>query len=163
MTTANVTSFNFGRTHDDFPVSVIDSEVAVQRYVGGFKGELGNRWNWDGYYAWSQTDQELAQRNATDFKKLYSAVDVVRNGAGQIVCRTNLNGQDPGCVPLNLFGEGSPSADAIKYVIGDPTKWLKLNQTVAAINISGDLGERFQFGAGPIGIAAGGGISQGRG
>jgi hypothetical protein len=79
----------------------------------------------------------------------------VRNASGQIVCRSTLTGFDPGCVPMNPFGLGSVSQAAADYILGDSLKELELKQTVAVANISGDLGERLQLGAGPISIAAG--------
>jgi iron complex outermembrane receptor protein len=56
---------------------------------------------------------------------------------------------------MNPFGLGSVSQAAADYVTGDSVKELELNQTVAVANISGDLGDTLQFGAGPISIATG--------
>jgi len=43
------------------------------------------------------------------------AIDAVTNPAGQIVCRSSLTAAN-GCQPLNLFGQGAPSAAALQFV-----------------------------------------------
>ncbi len=147
MITANVQSFPLGRYNNDFPLVEIEQFTEVTRLAAGFKGEIGARWRWDGYYTYGKTDQELRENNLADFRKLYAAVDAVRNPAtGQIVCRSTLAGLDAGCIPLNLFGEGSPSQAAIDAVLGDSVKSLTIKQQVLAVNVSGDR---------PIGVAAG--------
>jgi outer membrane receptor protein involved in Fe transport len=83
-------------------------------------------------------------------------VDAVRDPAsGRIVCRSTLQGLDSSCVPLNLFGEGSPSAEAIGYVTGDSVKYLTLQQTVAAAALTGKLPSGLSLGAGPVAVAGG--------
>ena len=156
MVAANVQSFNMGRYELDMPIVEIESFTDIKRAALGFEGRLGGAWTWDAYYTYGETNQELRENNLTINRNLYAAVDAVRHPTtGAIVCRSTLAGNDPGCVPLNLFGMGSPSAAAIDFVTGDSIKYLTLKQHVAALNISGDLGERLQLGAGPIALAAG--------
>jgi iron complex outermembrane receptor protein len=157
MVAGNIASFPMGRYELDMPVVEIESFTDIKRATFGFDGKLGGAWTWDVYYTYGETNQELRENNVTINRNLYAAVDAVRDPAtGNIVCRsTLLFRDDPGCVPLNLFGSGSPSAAAIDFVIGDSIKYLTLKQHVAAANISGDLGEKLQLGAGPIAVAAG--------
>ncbi len=157
MVSSNLQSFTMGRYERDFPVVQIETISDMQRLAFGSKGRISGDWKYDSYVTYGQTKQELRENNLTINRRLYAAVDaVVSPTTGKIVCRSTLSGLDAGCVPLNLFGEGAPSAEAIKYVTGDSVKYLTLQQTVAAVNFSGNLGETLNFGAGPIAVAFGG-------
>ena len=155
MTANNISSFTLGRYELDFPLVQIDATTDMERAVLGGKGKLADSWLYDLSYSYGQTNQEISENNLTINRRLYAAADAVTNAAGQIVCRSTLAGLDPGCVPLNLFGVGSPSAAAIHYVTGDSVKNLTIKQSVVAFNISGDLGEHLRLAAGPIGVATG--------
>lgn len=155
MDARGITSFTMGRIERDFPLVEIESFNRTFRGILGVRGDLSDRWSWDASVQWGRTNLELRQNNVSNNRNLYAAVDAVRNASGTIVCRSTLAGLDAGCVPLNLFGEGSPSAGALSFVLGDSWKKTQLTQTVTQINLRGDLGEAFSFGAGPISIAAG--------
>lgn len=156
MAAANITSFTMGRFERDFPLVEIESRIKNYRGVIGVEGKLGGSWHYDAAYTYGRTDLFLSENNVTNNRNLYAAVDAVRDPAtGNIVCRSRLAGLDPNCVPLNLFGEGAPSAAAINYVTGDSYKTFTLQQHDIAFNVRGDLGESFSLGAGPISIAAG--------
>jgi iron complex outermembrane receptor protein len=127
----------------------------MKRFVGGIKGEYGE-WTYDASFTHGVARQEVAERNLTINRRLYAAADAVVNPAtGLVVCRSTLAGLDPGCVPLNLFGQGAPSVAAIRYVTGDAIQYLTIKQDVAALNISGDIGAIPGFAAGPVSLAAG--------
>ncbi len=56
---------------------------------------------------------------------------------GQIVCRSTLTNPNNGCVPANVFGQGSISPAAVAYYTG--TSWLdqEQQQDVYAFKIDG--------------------------
>lgn len=144
-----------GRFSSDFPLVEIENFAKVYRGAAGFRADIGNGWKLDGSASFGLTDLELRENNLTINRNLYAAVDAVRDPAGNIVCRSTLAGLDQDCVPLNLFGTGSPSASAIDYVTADGVAQLRLEQYVAGLTISGDLGDSLSFGAGPVSVAAG--------
>ena len=80
---------------------------------------------------------------------IFAADAVVDPASGEIVCRANLGGANgaPGCVPVNLFGKGSPSQAAIDYVFGTGTSDTEIEQTVFEANMGGEL---FDAWAGPV-------------
>ncbi len=84
--------------------------------------------------------------------RLALATDAVRNPAGQIVCRSTLTNPGNGCVPLNRFGVGVASQEALDYVLGTPLRTQEFQQDVAALNFTTNA---FEGWAGPIGIAFG--------
>jgi iron complex outermembrane receptor protein len=155
MAAADVTAFPLGRYEADFPAVQIDALLRMKRFVGGIKGEYGE-WTYDASFTHGVARQEVAERNLTINRRLYAAADAVVNPAtGLMVCRSTLVGLDPGCVPLNLFGQGAPRAAAIRYVTGDAIQYLTIQQDVAALNVSGDIGMIPGFAAGPVSLAAG--------
>lgn len=155
MVAANVQSVPLGRYYLEFGPVENESEMDVYRASAGLKGALAGSWKWDTSYAYGRTEQRLAKNNMPHLRQYFAASDAVRNAAGAIVCRSTLAGFDPGCVPMNPFGPGSVTAAAGDYILGNSYADLKLEQHVVAANLSGDLGESLQLGAGPIGVAVG--------
>ncbi|AOH82619.1 hypothetical protein AWL63_00070 [Sphingomonas panacis] len=156
MIAANVQSFTLGRFEGELPLVENDSTIDVYRGSVGLKGDFGGTWKWDASYTYGRSDQELRQNNLTINRPLYASADAVLSpSTGQVVCRSQLAGLDPNCVPRNLFGPQPANAAATDYVTGDNVQWLRLTQQVAAFNISGDLGETIRL-AGPISVAFGG-------
>jgi outer membrane receptor protein involved in Fe transport len=152
LTANNLSSFTMFRINTDIGFITADTDKQVIRGVLGAKGKFLNTWTWDAYYQTGRTsvlNQELNNRIQQNFAW---ARDAVLNGAGQIVCRATLTGQAPGCVPINLFGNGSPSAAAINYVNG--TEYLRnsITQSVVAASAQGEL---FDLPAGPVKVALG--------
>lgn len=144
---AGVNSFSLGRISDDIGQIRIRVQNENVRVATGLNGESGD-WKWDAYYQYGRNDYRQRQEGALINARLTQATDAIRNASGQIVCRNSANG----CVPINLFGEGSPSAAAIGFVTGDAVTRTVYDQHVAAANISG---EPFSTWAGPVSIATG--------
>jgi|TARA_R100000501_G_scaffold18139_1_gene36363 outer membrane receptor protein involved in Fe transport len=120
------------------------------RAVVGVEGEIGDLWTWDVSGVYGQNRYENDQINNLIPPRLSLAADaVVDPNSGDIVCRANLGGANgaPGCVPINLFGQGSPSAAALGYVIGRGESYTEINQYIASANVSGEL---FTNWAGPV-------------
>lgn len=130
----------------------VDIKTDTDRYVGGFKGELGGL-KINGYYQHGRTKQRTDVLNNEITANFTRAVDAVVNPAtGQIVCRSTLTDPGNGCSPFNVFGEGSPSAAALAYTRGTSRTNSTFTEDVAAINVSGTA---FQGWAGPISFATG--------
>ncbi|AUW58973.1 TonB-dependent receptor [Sphingobium sp. SCG-1] len=124
----------------------------------GLKGDLGQfRWDLTYQHSWSKyrsRNQDMRQ------DRLAAATDAVLSPSGQIVCRPTLS-LDPavrdrfaGCLPLNLFGQGSGTqfADALAYVrdVSQYAAVTKLDNIAA--NVTGEL---FDLPAGPLSVAVG--------
>ena len=155
MITANVQTIAVGRYHRDFPAVELNYDTDTMMASVGADGNINSVWKWDTSFSFSKTEQLAEEDNNTISRNLYAAVDAVRDLNGNIVCRSNLTGGNPGCVPLNIFGEGSPSAAAIDYVLGNSWKDLTLEQTVFEANLRGSLPQSLSLGAGPVSIATG--------
>jgi outer membrane receptor protein involved in Fe transport len=143
--------FAFGRLNTTDFIKVDDTNF-VQRYVAGVNGGFGNNWKWDAHAEYGLTTYS-AKLYGNEITANYAlAEDAVVGPTGQIVCRSTLISPGNGCVPINLFGYGSPSAAALNYVMGTQSLRSHIGETAAAANIQG---EPISSWAGPVSIAAG--------
>ncbi len=138
------------------------AENETTRFVVGLEGKLGEAWSWDFYYQRGENNF-LQLYNQTIQSNFFAATDAVAGPNGTIVCRSETaagyrgptiygGGPAAGCVPINLFGVGSPSAAALAYVSGVQSEDVKFIEDAAGLNLSG---EPFSNWAGPVSIAAG--------
>lgn len=147
-------SFTLARVNYDNFEPITNLKDKAYTVATGFNGDLGGGWSWDSSYTYGHNDyfvESLGSRN----RALYAlAADAIRNPANpsQIICRSTLTNPNNGCVPVNLFGEGSPSLAAQNYYTG--VSWARViyQQHAAQINIQG---EPFSTWAGPVAIAVG--------
>lgn len=138
------------RTFEEVPPISSESENESSRFVAGLRGNFGDSWKWNVSGHYGKTEFSNVQPSNLLPGNLVMAADaVVDPGTGQIVCRANLGGANgaPGCVPINLFGKGSPSQAALDYVFGRGTSDTEIEQTVFAADIGGEL---FDAWAGPV-------------
>ncbi|MGZ3272812.1 MAG: TonB-dependent receptor plug domain-containing protein [Caulobacteraceae bacterium] len=163
MANAGVSCFYMGRTfRDQQYVTSKDGTPHLYRGVAGFKGDLGHGWTVDGYYQYGQ--DRYQQRRSSDLiiPNLNLAVDAVTVTAGNvgasglavgsIACRSTLTNPTNGCVPINLFGEGSVTPQAWKYVTGTAALNQDFKQQVGAFNLHGSP---ISLWAGPVNLATG--------
>jgi len=158
MTANNIPSFTMGRINTDLGFFTADIRTKVGRGVVAFDGDLGSGWSWSSYYQYGRTRYNGLLRNNLIPANMTRAINAVQAPDGSIVCADTLSA-DPavraaaaGCAPINLFGYGSPSADAMKYVTGTQQLVRTVQQHVAAANIQG---EPFSTWAGAVSFAAG--------
>lgn len=142
--------FPLFRTFEEVPPITSVSKNETLRLVAGFEGSLGASYKWNVSGQYGRTDFSNVQPVNLLVGNLVLAADAVRDpDSGEIVCRANLGGANgaPGCVPINLFGRGSPSQAALDYVFGRGTSDTEIEQTVFAADIGGEL---FDAWAGPV-------------
>ncbi|WP_119679657.1 TonB-dependent receptor domain-containing protein [Indioceanicola profundi] len=147
------------------------------RLVGGFDGEFDNGWTYELAANWGQTKED-SYGNQRIEDRFYAAVDAVRDPAtGNIVCRSSLTGSrelsvspfpfyageistfdplDGTCQPLNIFGQGNASAEAIDFVAYQQHDESTIEQFVLSGFLSGDSAALFELPGGPLAFAIGG-------
>lgn len=136
------------RSNSEFGPITSVSQTSNYRFVVGLDGDIDDNWSWDLYYQYGRSDFSNRQINNVIKGNMALAADAVLDPAtGDIVCASALSGVDPNCMPINLFGVGSPSQAAIDYVTGTSISDTRLKQQVVAASISGDM---FEGWAGPI-------------
>lgn len=137
-------------------------QLDLFRIVGGFKGDFevggGRNWNWNASYSFGRSQAISSSRSLVQANFL-NAVDVVTDPAtGNPVCRVTLNPPTaPGtgvgtpaqpnsvtaCVPLNLFGEGVASREAIDFVTTTILAESSNQQNIFNANLGGGLFDLF--------------------
>jgi len=129
------------------------------RFVVGFEGTLGDKFNWDLSYNYGQvTENQVSngQVNVVNFRNALAAMvdvnDVNGNGLTTDVICVSAEARANGCVPVNIFGEGKIDQKAVEYIAAQQSLQNSIKQQVIQGNISGSL---FELPAGPLGIAAG--------
>lgn len=151
MLTNGITQFQMGRINTDFGYITTDLDAKVYRAVASLDGNFGDTWRWSAYYTYGETRRLDRSLGNVVNARLAAAIDSIADPVtGQPVCR-NL-ATNPGCVPINLFGYGSPSAAAIDYVTEDQVAASKIRQHAAALDFSG---EPFSTWAGAVSLAFG--------
>lgn len=152
MTADKIASFKMGRINTDMPSFEPDSDSQTARIVAGLNGKFGDTWTWSAHYEYGQTRYSARVFDNIITSNFNNALNAVVGPNGQIVCKSTLTNPNNGCVPLDLFGTGSPSAAAIKYVEGTESELVHLSENDAAADIQG---EPFSLWAGPVSVAAG--------
>jgi outer membrane receptor protein involved in Fe transport len=132
MAANGIASFSMGRVghSSDLAADAFTRNTGKTRSgTLGFKATLAadgffKDWKIDGYYQFGKTELDAAQEGGIRVDRLWLALDaVVDPASGNIVCNAALvpNSAYRDCKPLNLFGRGRASKEAIDWVTGfDP-------------------------------------------
>ncbi|MBB5708943.1 TonB-dependent receptor domain-containing protein [Sphingomonas xinjiangensis] len=154
---AGANFFRMNRNNNDLGTRDEFDRRDTYRVVVGAEGTFNDDWKYDisaNYGEFRSTSKFYNNRIEQNF---YNAVDSVRNGAGQIVCRINQAAvTDPNCVPINLFGNGSPSQAALNYINTTSRREGKATQFDINANLVGDSSQLFELPGGPVRFAIGG-------
>ena len=155
LAAAGETSFTLGRFNSDLSFPRIDEKRITNQGTLSLDGSFANgRWRYGAFYSHGDYKLDLDTPGFRLTQNFANAVDsVISPTTGQPVCRIALTSPSTNCVPINLFGVGSPSQAAINYVTGAP----KRNATTTLDNAGASLrGEPFDLPAGPVSVAIGG-------
>jgi outer membrane receptor protein involved in Fe transport len=170
------------RDNFDLGTQGYDIDRKTYRFAGGLEGSFNDNISFElsGVYGRAELDQKAY--NVRINERFFAASDVVINPAnGQPTCRSNLDptaapygdlfaqfpfeqstfgstftpGANSGCVPLNVFGAGSPSQAAIDWVNTTATEKSKVEQIVFNGFVSGDTSDFFKLPAGALSFVVG--------
>lgn len=144
--------FTFARRFNE--LGQRQSEITRQTYriATGLEGELDNGWNWEGYYQYGTVTQDQVSTGVFNVARLQEALNAEVGPAGTFQCSNPL-ARAQGCVPINVFGAGSVSQEALSYVSANSTFDSTIRQNTAGAFLSGDL---LELPAGGLGFAVGG-------
>jgi outer membrane receptor protein involved in Fe transport len=157
MTNQNLKTITFQENAFDLGNSHLTNTNDIPRAVFALNGQLGETWTWDAGYEYGIDRYHQTSENATANPNLIFALDAIAGPGGAPVCRatqpgTAFNAAAAGCVPINLFGDGAPSAAAIAYVQQTAESYSHYVQKDATANIKGTPLSTW---AGPVAIAFG--------
>uniref|UniRef100_UPI00131D8221 TonB-dependent receptor plug domain-containing protein n=1 Tax=Sphingomonas sp. STIS6.2 TaxID=1379700 RepID=UPI00131D8221 len=92
------------------------------RFVAGATGDIDKGISYEAYGQFGSTVFSQVYRNEFSISRTTRALDAItdtRPGSatlGQAVCRSVVDGTDPNCVPLNIFGAAAITPEALNYV-----------------------------------------------
>jgi outer membrane receptor protein involved in Fe transport len=167
----------FQQTAGDIAPATEINHRQMMRAVFTLEGTLGDNWSWNTYYEhstvryWAHILGDAIVANLNNAEDSVTVTTANRGASnlplGSIVCRSTLTGAafvnggitaDSGCIPLDVFGEGVASANAIRYVTGGQGRdfeHMQTNQDVVEGSMQGTL--PWQLPAGPVAVAFGAG------
>ncbi len=128
MTANNIASFTLRRMGSIEDIGQMHLDDTTTQHIGtlGFEWDLPSDgllggWEIDGFWQYGHSKRDWRQLGLR-VDRIFAAVDAVRDANGNIVCRVSTFAGGaaafPGCQPLNLFGRGNASPEAIDYVVG---------------------------------------------
>lgn len=153
------TSFSIQRFNVDFGGRGEDVTREIYRIVGGIDGRFNDDWRYELALNYGRFEGRIEPQNRIHLARFRAAANAVRNPAGQIVCAINndadTTNDDAACVPINVFGFGAPSPEALNYVTTEAFRDDRAEQFDATAFISGDLSQLFELPGGAVGFAIG--------
>jgi iron complex outermembrane recepter protein len=154
MAAEHLPFITLGRADGDF--GALTSTENEQTYWGtlGAKGTIGNTWSWSLFYNYGATSEAQVFGPEPISALLSESVNSKIVGGKAVCASTALANPVTGatCVPVNLFGNGSPSAAALAFFEANADLNYTLTQNEAGGNIQG---EPFSTWAGPVSVIAG--------
>lgn len=185
MGTMNTNNFNnrtvtgsdyFKQAYDSLAPATTFNRRQVMRGAFTLEGTLGESWFWNVYAQHSETRYSVKVRGVAILANLLAAQDAVvvtpaNRGTsglplGSIACRSTLTGVPvvngrftalPGCIPLNVFGEGVASPSAIRYITDNNSNFQNMYVGLTSVEGYMDGTLPWSLGAGDVTVAFGGG------
>jgi outer membrane receptor protein involved in Fe transport len=124
------------------------------RFVVGANGTIFDKYAYDMYYEYGRSDSSQITNGQVNVSNFREALDVVEDTPGDL---STAHCADPvavaeGCVPINVFGLGSITPDAIKYVAAPQNRIARVRQEVGSATLGGPL---FALPAGDVKFSVG--------
>lgn len=112
------------------------------RLLGGSKGDVGRGITYDASYLYGRAKFSSDFLNDFSITRLRRAIDVISGPTtGEPVCRSVLTGEDPDCVPWDIFALGGVTPEAAAYLHVPTFRHGSVTEQVANANATVDLGE----------------------
>lgn len=179
---ANFGVFTVARTNFDLGIRNEDIERETIRSVLGVDGSINDNLKYEVSFVYGRADIDTTSGNNRLTDRFYAALDATIDPVtGSATCRSNLDpaalplnfqfpqlgeqfpafgstftpGAGSGCMPINVFGNGSISRAAAAWIMADSRSQTRIEQQVAQAFVSGNSGGWFSLPAGPLSFAAG--------
>jgi outer membrane receptor protein involved in Fe transport len=142
------------------------------RIVTGITGDFNEDWHYELSVNYGHTSADNAQHNDLLLRNpdgtpagFALAIDAVSVLNGQIVapgtpgstimCRSTITDPTNGCVPIDLFGEGQPSPEAVTFSNTTSHLFQSASELDFLGYVSGDTSQWINLPGGPIGFSVG--------
>jgi outer membrane receptor protein involved in Fe transport len=148
-----VTQFSLAKASRDLVVNNSSATTDITRVVAGFEGEFeaaGRQFDWEAYYNDGETDADYFSTSLIQ-QNFINALNVVLTPQGPACSPTPIPGlvipggntpvADAACVPLDMFGDGRPSAAARNYLTEFTVSNALIEQQQFNMNLSSTIAE----------------------
>ncbi|HEX7115918.1 MAG TPA: TonB-dependent receptor, partial [Steroidobacter sp.] len=155
LAAAGETTFTMGRVLSDVAFNKYDYDDTTRQFSIGVDGTFGSsNWRYEAFYSYGEKTRNQRVHDLIQGAEFFNAIDAVLDPvSGEIVCRIALTDPTTDCAPLNLFGSGVASPEAIDYVTGH----LKIRADTWLQNVGFSVsGEPFRIWDEPVAFAFGG-------
>jgi outer membrane receptor protein involved in Fe transport len=152
---------SFARRMSDFGTRNGRTSRDFFRLATGFEGDIfDDQFHWDASYIYGRTTESQRSNGLVNVQNFANALAAVRDiddvdedgNVTEVIC-ASATARAQGCAPVNIFGEGSMSPEAVAYIAAPSSFQTRITQQVLSANLSGPL---FDLPAGPVAIAVGG-------
>lgn len=148
----NLNQTTFTRRLVEFGPRSTDLERNTIRIATGVDWAINDAWASQTYMTWGRTDQLQDNGGQVNKERAALALDVIKDANGNLVCANEL-ARLQGCVPLDLFGAGTVSDEAVKYIESPAKAAGQAEQFVLGSSVTGALPVALL--GGDIGVAMG--------
>jgi outer membrane receptor protein involved in Fe transport len=112
------------------------------REVLGVKGDIVDGITYDAHAQVGITQMHDDEGGFLGQNQINNALNVVTNPTtGQPACAAALNGDDPACVPWNIYSPGGVTAAQLKYLEVESTYSITTTEYIANASVTADLGK----------------------
>ncbi|WNC70614.1 TonB-dependent receptor [Thalassotalea psychrophila] len=125
-----------------------DNERETVRTWAGLQGTMfDGDWDWDVSVGYGKFEQNQKRLNELNTVRVSQALDSEYADDGVTIQCADEDARAAGCVPLNIFGEGSITTEMADWIRATP----KINTEIEQVNILGFIaGDLFEMPAGPV-------------
>ncbi|MCS6099938.1 TonB-dependent receptor domain-containing protein [Shewanella baltica] len=148
----NLNQTSFVRRLVEFGARSTDLERDTVRIATGVDWAIDDTWTSQTYLTWGRTDQSQDNGGQVNKERAALALDVIKDANGDLVCASEL-ARLQGCVPLDMFGAGTVSDAAVKYIESPAKANGQAEQFVLGSSVTGSLPVALP--GGDIGVAMG--------
>jgi len=123
------------------------------RALAGVDVELTENWDLNAYVSYGRTEQNQENTGQINTERAALAMDVELASDGVTIQCANELARIQGCVPFNVFGEGTITDGALRYLQAPGNLKTIVEQEIVHLGISGDTG--WDLPGGSVAVAGG--------
>ncbi|MEC4726018.1 TonB-dependent receptor [Shewanella sp. D64] len=147
----DATDFDMYRRFVELGPRSSDVDRKVFRTAFGVEGAINDNWDYNAYYQYGSFSQSQTNGGVFNTLNFYNSLQTELDADGKVQCADSF-ARDLGCVPVDVFGAGAISGDALDWVSVDSQLTSTMKQQVFGASITGVA---FELPAGDLGVAFG--------
>jgi len=138
--TSQLGTGNWVRRLLEFGPRASDVTRTTLRSLVGVEFDLPNNMAIEAYYSYGKTDQDQENTGQINTERAFSALNVDLATDGVTVQCADATARLQGCVPFDVFGEGTISPAAAAYLSAPGNLQSKVEQEIFHVGLSGSTG-----------------------